>query len=137
MSISHPLEVVGRGSETQLQVGSSIIWIHIPASRSNDDDDRDQIVHKWYPINPYNAEIVLFKLWRPNKIFSQFEIIINVLVSSFCFIWMYLYVMGLLPLFSFIGNETIAWTSKFLLLEIVGRGSETQLQVGEYLKPLA
>ena len=36
--------------------------------------------------NPYNAEIFLYKLWRP-KDFFQFEIIINVLVSSFRFIW--------------------------------------------------
>ena len=34
-------------------------------------------------INPYNAELFLkFKPWRP-KGFFQFEIIINVLVSSF------------------------------------------------------
>ena len=35
-------------------------------------------------INPYNAEIVLYKLWQG---FFQFEIIINVTVSSFRFIW--------------------------------------------------
>ena len=36
-------------------------------------------------INPYNAEIFLYKPWRP-KGFFQFEIIINVLVSFFPFI---------------------------------------------------
>ena len=36
--------------------------------------------------NPYSAEIFLCKPWRP-KGFFQFEIIINVLVSSFCFIY--------------------------------------------------
>ena len=35
---------------------------------------------------PYNAGICLYKLWTP-KGFSQFEITINVLVSSFRFIW--------------------------------------------------
>ena len=35
---------------------------------------------------PYNSVIFLYKPWRP-KDFFQFEIIINVLVSSFCFIW--------------------------------------------------
>ena len=32
--------------------------------------------------NPYNADIFLYKPWRP-KGFVQFQIIINVLVSSF------------------------------------------------------
>ena len=36
--------------------------------------------------NPYNAELILFKALKP-KGFSQFESIINVLVSSFWFIW--------------------------------------------------
>ena len=35
--------------------------------------------------NPYNAEILSYK-WR-STVFLQFEIIINVLVSSFYFIW--------------------------------------------------
>ena len=33
-------------------------------------------------INPYNAELILYKSWR-SKGFNQFEIIENVLVSSF------------------------------------------------------
>ena len=37
-------------------------------------------------IDPYNAEIILSKSWKP-KGFNQFESIINVLVSSFWFIW--------------------------------------------------
>ena len=36
--------------------------------------------------NPYNAKIFLFKPWRL-KIFFKFEIIMNVLVTSFQFIW--------------------------------------------------
>ena len=36
--------------------------------------------------NPYNAKICLYHPWRP-KGFDHFEIIINVLVSSFRFIW--------------------------------------------------
>ena len=36
-------------------------------------------------INLYNAQIFLYKSWRP-KGFFHFDIIINVLVSSFCFI---------------------------------------------------
>ena len=36
--------------------------------------------------NPYNAEILLYIPWRP-KGFFQFEIIINVLVGSYYFIW--------------------------------------------------
>ena len=35
--------------------------------------------------NPYNAEIFLYKQWRP-KGFFQFEFIISVLVSSFRFL---------------------------------------------------
>ena len=60
MSNFHALEVVGRGYETQLQVG--II--------STDDNDRDQIVQKRSLINPYNAEIVLFEIWGPNIFFN-------------------------------------------------------------------
>ena len=37
-------------------------------------------------LNPYSAEILLSKLWRPKSLF-QFEIIINVSVSSVRFIW--------------------------------------------------
>ena len=33
-------------------------------------------------LNPYNAEIFVYKPWRPKGLF-QFEIIINILVSSF------------------------------------------------------
>ena len=36
--------------------------------------------------NTYSSEIFLYKPWRP-KDFIQFEIVINVLVSSFRFIW--------------------------------------------------
>ena len=36
--------------------------------------------------NPYNAELLFTKPWRP-KIVFLFKIIINVLVSSFWFIW--------------------------------------------------
>ena len=41
---------------------------------------------KSWMFNPYNAELILFKALKP-KGFSQFESIINVLVSSFWFIW--------------------------------------------------
>ena len=37
-------------------------------------------------LSPYNAEIFVYKPWK-QKGFFQFEIIINVLFSSFCFIW--------------------------------------------------
>ena len=37
------------------------------------------------PFDPYNAELLFHKTWR-TKGFIQFEIIINVLFSSFCFI---------------------------------------------------
>ena len=37
-------------------------------------------------INPSSAELFLFKPWEP-KVFFQFEIIINILISSFWFIW--------------------------------------------------
>ena len=37
---------------------------------------------RYEPFNPFDAEIPLCKPWRP-KGFFQFEIIINVLVSSF------------------------------------------------------
>ena len=36
-------------------------------------------------INTHNAEIFLYKPWRP-KFFFQFEIIVNVSATSFCFI---------------------------------------------------
>ena len=38
-----------------------------------------------YSFNPYNADLIVFKPWIP-KGFFQFEIIINVFVSSFRFI---------------------------------------------------
>ena len=41
--------------------------------------------HCWTCLN-YSAELFVYKQWRPN-IFFQFEIIINVLVFSFLFIW--------------------------------------------------
>ena len=40
----------------------------------------------WPNINLYNTELILYKPWRSKGLF-QFEIIINVLVSSFRFIW--------------------------------------------------
>ena len=36
----------------------------------------------YYQVNPSNAELILYKLWRPEG-FIQFEIILNVSVSSF------------------------------------------------------
>ena len=44
-------------------------------------------------VNPYNAELILYKLWKPKGLF-EFEIIINASVSSFQFIsipmlWVY------------------------------------------------
>ena len=42
----------------------------------------DDYVACFYIFKPYNAELILYKLWRPKR-FNQFEIIINVLVSSF------------------------------------------------------
>ena len=40
--------------------------------------------------NHYSAKIFFVKLWRPKLLFFQFEIIINALVSSFCFIWIHM-----------------------------------------------
>ena len=37
---------------------------------------------RYQPFNPYIAELFLYKPWIPNG-YYQFEIIINVLVSSF------------------------------------------------------
>ena len=37
-------------------------------------------------VNPYNADLVLYKPWRP-KGFYQFEIVKNALVNYFRFIW--------------------------------------------------
>ena len=52
------------------------------------------LVHLWYNspqqvtlLNPYNAEIIVYKPWRPKCLFFQFDIIINVSVSSIHFIW--------------------------------------------------
>ena len=43
--------------------------------------------YTWYIlVNPYNADIFVYKPWQP-KFFFQFEIILNFLVSSFRFIW--------------------------------------------------
>ena len=39
---------------------------------------------------PYNAEIFLHKLWRPNGFF-QFKVVNNVLVSSFTFEYLWIY----------------------------------------------
>ena len=36
--------------------------------------------------NPYNVEIFLYKPWKP-IIYFEFEILFNVLISSFCFVW--------------------------------------------------
>ena len=41
---------------------------------------------KLVSINPYSAELILYKSWRP-KGFNEFEIIMNVLVSFLWFIW--------------------------------------------------
>ena len=57
-------------------------------------------------INPYNAKICLSKPWRP-KDFFQFEMIINVFVSSLCFIWRPTVFLMLSILF---GGDQI-WTS--------------------------
>ena len=56
-------------------------------------------------INPYNAEIFLYKPRRPEG-FSQFEIIINVLASSSR------YVMGLRPLLIWINSFSAQITSE-------------------------
>ena len=40
----------------------------------------------YYTFNPYSAGLILYKSWRP-KGFNHIEIIINVLVISFLFIW--------------------------------------------------
>ena len=37
-------------------------------------------------LNPWSAKIFLYKPWGPKVFFFQLEIIINILVSSFCFI---------------------------------------------------
>ena len=54
------------------------------------------LVKRAWCINLYNAEIFLYKPWRP-KGYCQFGIIINVLVSCFRFIWIPM-LSGLLPL---------------------------------------
>ena len=46
-------------------------------------------------INPYNADIRLYKPWKPYGYF-QFEISINIIVSFFRFIWIIF--IGLRPL---------------------------------------
>ena len=48
-------------------------------------EDRTGGGGKMSPFNPYNAEIFVYKPWRP-KGFLQLEVNINILVSSFCFI---------------------------------------------------
>ena len=42
---------------------------------------------QWTVIDRYNAEIFLYKPWRPNVFLFQFKIIINGLIRSFRFIW--------------------------------------------------
>ena len=68
----HPLQVENCDSNSRLVV---------------DEDDRLERVKalKYLTINFHNAEIFMYKQWRP-KGFFQFKIIINVLVSSFRFI---------------------------------------------------
>ena len=57
------------------------------ADVSSDWECGGDVIGAWYPLfNHYSAEIILYKSWRPKGLF-KFEIIINVLVSSFCFIW--------------------------------------------------
>ena len=46
----------------------------------------EELIFHSHQLNPYNAALSLNKSWRP-KGFFQFEIIVNVLVISFRFIW--------------------------------------------------
>ena len=60
-------------------------------------EDKIVIITDWsslhadggYNINAYDAELFLYKPWGLRG-YLQFENIMNVLVSSFCFIWRYL-----------------------------------------------
>ena len=58
-------------------------------------------------LNPYNAEIFVYKAWR-SKGFFQFKIIINVLVSSFWVIWIpMLWVYDLYKYFNSVSTGTV------------------------------
>ena len=75
-SIFHPLEVASRYCDQKLQVS----------------ENYSQMFN--FPPNICNSD---FFVWKP-KGFFQFEITINVLVSSFCLLFKNRYVMGLRPL---------------------------------------
>ena len=64
----HPLQVENCDSNSRLVV---------------DDDDNGKF--RLERVNPYNAEIFVYKPWRRKGVF-QFESIINVPGTSFCFI---------------------------------------------------
>ena len=57
------------------------LWFGGLTKKYKNDNSRGQI-----RVNPYNAEKIMFKSWKP-KGFNQIESIINVWVSSFWFIW--------------------------------------------------
>ena len=58
-------------------------------------------------INPYNPELFVFKPWRLKGYF-KFEIAINVLVSSFCLIWIpMLWVYGQYKCFNSVSVGTV------------------------------
>ena len=54
-----------------------------------------------YWLNPWSIDILLYKP-RKQTFFFKFEIIINVLVTYFYFIWISIYVMGVRSLYSVI-----------------------------------
>ena len=62
-------------------------------------------------LNLYNAELLLFKPWRL-KGFFQFNIVINVLVSSFLLVWIpVLWVSEHYEDFNYLSAGIIAYTS--------------------------
>ena len=64
----------------QLSAAPLTPWSHIHSFLS-------PFGHPQLLINSYNAEIFLHKPWRPKGFSILFEIVINVLVRSFRFIW--------------------------------------------------
>ena len=75
----------GRASHTDLLYAFvALLFPSVEANTRRWPDVCIMLAHRL--LNPYDAEIFLLKPWRL-KGFIQFEIPINVLVSSFWFIW--------------------------------------------------
>ena len=65
--------------------------------------------YQWH-INPYNVELFVYKPCRPKGFFIFFQIIMNVLVISFRFIW--------IPTVCYGSSSTVIIENKFLVLRI-------------------